>query len=308
MSNRYVFSITFVFVLMTGCGGGASPGSTATNQTGNATPPSESTTATNPNGGPLAQELDDLMPVLSTATYAGSLIGCAALDIDQYDRSYSCDLSDLPFIGQESANPSIDDIMGRVVVSHDWMGERFREALAVLPDDVLLMFRAVTAIVIDADIRPAYYWGGTAAIYLDPFYLWTTNAEKQTINVQEDFRAGFGDELNFIDTWRYTINNDFAFPSWSLSDDVERTVEQMSMSLLRLLYHELAHANDFMPPAALAGLSLNDSVIEALEGVANSWVSNQLYNDTPANSQLMIDLADTRFRTGEPSGHDEAQL
>ena len=170
-----------------------------------------------------------------------------------------------------------------------------------MPADVLLMFRAVTAIVIDSDIRPAYYWGGTAAIYLDPFYLWTTNVEKQTISRQEDFRASFGDDLNFIDTWRYTKDSNFAFPSWSLSDNTERTVDEMSMALLRLLYHELAHANDFMPPAALAGLSSNLSVLEALESVANRWVSNELYNDSPATSQIMLDLADTRFRTGEPT-------
>ena len=113
--------------------------------------------------------------------------------------------------------------------------------------------------------------------------------------------ASFGDELNFIDTWRYTKDNDFAFPSWSLNNDVERNVDQMSMALLRLLYHELAHANDFMPPTELAGLSPSLSVLQALESVANNWVSNELYDDSPANSQLMVNLADARFRTGEPS-------
>lgn len=73
------------------------------------------------------------------------------------------------------------------------------------------------------------------------------------------------------------------------------------MALLRLLYHELAHANDFMPPAELANLSSNLSVLQALESVAGNWVSNELYNDTPATSQLMLDLANTRFRTGEPT-------
>lgn len=301
MSNKFKLLIISSLFLIVGCGSGAGTNPASNNQAGNGDSESTTTTATNPNGGPLAVEFDDLQPVLGTATYADALIGCAALDIEEYREQYSCSLSELPFIGQQHANPSIDDIMGRVVVSHDWMGERFRDALEVLPADVLLMFRAVTAIVIDADIRPAYYWGGTAAIYLDPFYLWTTNAEKQTINRQEDFRASFGDELNFIDTWRYTKDNDFAFPSWSLNNDVERNVDQMSMALLRLLYHELAHANDFMPPAELAGLSPSLSVLQALESVANNWVSNELYDDSPANSQLMVNLADARFRTGEPS-------
>ncbi len=276
--------------LVAACGGG---GGSSNN---NNTPAPEPEAVTD---GPLDPVYSDLTAFVASGKYASVLKPCAGLDIDDYQESYSCSLGDLPFIGQEANEPSIDDIMSRVVVSHDWMGERFQDALTQMPDDMRLLFRSITAIVIDADIRPAYYWGGTAAIYIDPAYLWTTNEEKATIDASEDFRASFGDDLNFVDTWRYTLNNDYAYPSYSLTGTDERTVAEMAMPLTRLFYHELAHANDFMPPQELVSLSLNQSAVESLNNVGSGRVSSRLYNDSPLLSQLMIDLANTRFRTGE---------
>jgi len=289
MKNLVLVMTSLFFIAACGGGGGSSSDNTLPSA-----PEPEAVT-----DGPLDPVYSDLTAFVPTGRYASVLKPCAGLDIDDFQESYSCGLSDLPFIGQEAANPTVDDIMSRVVVSHSWMGERFQEALSIMPDDMRLLFRSITAIVIDADIRPAYYWGGTAAIYIDPAYLWTTNEEKATIDVEEDFRAGFGNDLNFVDTWRYTLNDNYAYPSYSLTGDDERTVEEMAMPLIRLFYHELAHANDFMPPQQLAGLSTNQTALESLNNVGSGRVSSRLYNDSPLLSQILLDLAETRFQTGE---------
>ena len=73
-----------------------------------------------------------------------------------------------------------DAIMQRLVVSHDWMGQRFKEVLDILPAEILQLMSGVTAVVIDDDIRPSYYTNWTGAIYLDPANLWLTNDDSLT--------------------------------------------------------------------------------------------------------------------------------
>ena len=46
-----------------------------------------------------------------------------------------CSLGRLPFIGMDTQKPTLDDLMNRVVVSHQWMGDRFKEALEELDDE-----------------------------------------------------------------------------------------------------------------------------------------------------------------------------
>ena len=113
------------------------------------------------------------------APYAPILDDCVYLG--QRDEDDPCTLLRLPVIGLESPVPTVDDVMGRVLVSHAWMGRRFREVIESFPPEFLLLFRPITAIVISGDVRPSFYWTTTAATYLDPNTLWLTDEERRTV-------------------------------------------------------------------------------------------------------------------------------
>ncbi|WP_019028263.1 hypothetical protein [Colwellia piezophila] len=151
-------------------------------------------------------DYSNLQPATGTEPYTGNIIRCVAIK----DASDSCTLNELPIIGLNNTKPSIDEIMNRVVVSHSWMRQRMRELLVIMPAEMLLLFRATTAIVIHQDIRPAHYRLETGAIYIDPAYLWLTNEEKSTINQQADYRSEYGSDLQFREIGRLVINNQYA--------------------------------------------------------------------------------------------------
>jgi hypothetical protein len=118
---------------------------------------------------------DLVQPALEDASDALSeqsqlLIDCVIL----LTQEAGCSLDTLPLIGMLTEDPSIDEIMQRVLVSHPWMGSRFREVLEKMPAEMLLMMRGVTAIVISYDIRPSNHSIYSGAIYLDPNVMWLT--------------------------------------------------------------------------------------------------------------------------------------
>jgi len=244
--------------------------------------------------------ISDIKIYNSNSPFAAVLSDCAKADTP----SNSCTLETLPLIGQETNTPTIDDIMERVTVSHEWMGLRFEQLLGQLPSEVLPLFKAVTAIVIDADIRPSYYDTIAAAIYLDPSYLWLSVAEKRTINLKEDYRSNFDDPLAFRSFSRYVQNGDYAYDYWSLTDESTRNISDIKLSASRVLLHELAHANDFMPPGSYINLDSNQSVYHAIGAISNDWISSRLYALNPLQSSTMFSLADVMYRGYTPTQAD----
>ena len=214
-------------------------------------------------------------------------------------RSVSCTFGDLPLLGDETDAPTIDDVMDRVLVSHDWMGTRFREVLEALPDDVRLMLRAVTAVVISSDVRPSFYWTRTGAIYLDPEDLWLTPGERAVIPDTPDFRSDFGSDLQFAIPWRYVIGNEYALSAYAPGST--RTLDDILVGIGSLLYHELAHANDFFPPEQQRGLPTN---VEVWRAVATPSVSDDLAELMPLQSGELRGLARVRFH-GDPSNETQ---
>ena len=124
-----------------------------------------------------------------------------------------CTFEDTSDCTDNDALPTVDDIMKKVIVSHDWMGSQFEKFLQDYDefDDFKNLLRAVTAVVISYDIRPSFYNPTTGAIYLDPDDLWETPAQRDTINSAPDYRSGFGSELQFEMPWRYVKDNDYAY-------------------------------------------------------------------------------------------------
>ena len=227
--------------------------------------------------------------------YAEDLITC----IYSNTLTSSCTLAQTPLLAEESTDasttPSIKSIMDRVVVSHQWMGDRFKAFLENndLNNDIKNLLRATTAIVIAYDVRPSFYWPATGAIYLDAENLWLTPDERDTINEAPDFRADFGNDLQFIMPWRYVKNNAYASKGYSKSVRVERTSNDALYRLSALLYHELAHANDFFPSNEWYSHNNNQRVLDA--AVSNSTESDALAISLPLASQEMRDVGQVSF-------------
>lgn len=245
---------------------------------------------------PAGEDLSDISAYVSNTNYAQVLADCVRVE----SVTESCSLDDLPLLGQEHSSPSIDQIMARLVVSHDWMGERFRAYLQQLSPEtfshVSQLLTSVTAIVIDDDIRPSYYTTLTAAIYLDPAELWLTNAEKDTINRQQDYRADFDNLLNVRTLWRYVIANNYAYSYYSLNGSAERSLSEIILPFSELLFHELAHAKDFIPLDIALTTSTAIKPAQLASSHRASRSSTQLQSLSPLNDSVLFDLADVMYR------------
>lgn len=278
--RRYPWLVAIAFAVA-GCGGGSSDGTT---------PPQ-----TDP---PMFADMQVVrhpmmptLPAVADSPYATKLEDC----VFSNTRSVSCTFGDIPLLGDETSEPTIDDVMDRVLVSHAWMGTRFREVLEALPADMRLMLRAVTAVVISSDIRPSFYWTRTGAIYLDPEVLWLTPAERSVISTAPDFRSDFGSDLQFAIPWRYVKDNEYAMRGWA--PGTTRTLDDILVGIGSLLYHELAHANDFFPPEQQRGLRTDT---EVWRNTARPSVSDDLDALMPLQSATLRGLARVRFH-GDPS-------
>lgn len=227
--------------------------------------------------------------------YADNLIPCSYSN----NLTSSCTLAKVPLLAEEVKNStnilSIESIMDRVIVSHQWMGERFKAFLTDhdVNDDMKNLLRATTAIVISYDIRPSFYWAATGAIYLDPENFWLTPDERDTINEAPDYRSDFGNDLQFLMPWRYVKNNSYISKSYSYSTRVTRTPDDILYRFSALLYHELAHANDFFPSSEWYTHNQNKRVLDA--ATSSNFESDALATALPLTSQTMRDLAQVSF-------------
>ncbi|PCH96132.1 MAG: hypothetical protein COB83_06580 [Gammaproteobacteria bacterium] len=236
-----------------------------------------------------------VFPYNGNSPYRNNLIHCV------YSNSLtsSCTLSRLPLIAKEvqssASTPSIETIMDRVVVSHQWMGDRFKEFLINNDpyDDIKNLLRATTAIVISYDVRPSFYWAATGAIYLDANNFWLTAQERDTINQAPDFRADFGNDLKFVMPWRYVKDNNYASAYIPSSVRINRAASVGFFRLASLMYHELAHANDFFPSTEWYSHSPQIRVLDA--ALSSDFESDQLSVALPLQSQTMRNLAQVSF-------------
>ena len=288
-----VLAVGGLALLLAACGGGGGGGSSAPGTV--TTPAPQSPTPVPPppttSTGPLAfSSLEGMRSTTRAATVDNPreayMLACTV----QLRNGNECSLRTLPLLGMEFPDPSVNDIMTRVLVSHDWMGVNFRRVLETMPREVRLMTRALSAVVISHDIRPSFYTGQTGAIYLDPAGLWLTPDEQATVDTAPDFRAGFGNALAFRMPWRYVRDNEYVTRTPSSG---ERTVEDIRYRMAALLLHELAHANDFFSPARVAAANPNLSVLDV--AVGGTIPSRQLAVDSPLQSLTMLNLARVSF-------------
>jgi len=228
----------------------------------------------------------------NTGAYATKLVACAQADT----ALESCSLETLPLIGLESGDISIQKIMQRVVTSHQWMGDRFKQLLEIMPTEALQLFNSITMVIIDDNTRPSFYWSLTGAVYIDPAYLWLTNQEKANVTKKSDYRNDYGKDLMLVSLWRFVKNNKIAYKYYSLDDDRERGIDDIKIAFFRLIFHELAHANDFTPSSSLNLLNKTNSIYEALSNNFNNRISNKLYQSYPLQSSELNSVGQVLYQ------------
>ncbi len=241
-------------------------------------------------------------PYRATGRYANALARCvydAQLQWQGAGKN-TCSLATLPFLHQDTggAEPTVAQIMERVLVSHDWMGEVFEQFVARADmADVRRLLNGVTAIVIGAQVRPSFYYGLTGAIYLDADNFWLTPEQRDTINEAPDFRSDFDRDLAYSGLWRYVVNNSNAFLFFPPTSRLSRSLDYLVFEAGWLLYHELAHAGDFLPPAVRGALNPALTVWDNLgpRYALRQLPSDMLDQQLPLTSQVMRALAQVKF-------------
>ena len=246
--------------------------------------------------------LERLRPYRPDGPWADVLARCALAE----ELEDACPLGTLPFIAQATEDPSVEDVMERVLVTHDWMGERLEEALRRAPPGLVRLFAPTTSIVVGSTVRPSFYTGRTGGVQLDPEYLWQSVGEKATVSIEEDYRSSFQSLLGFRDASAARVGAAPAFEYFPLDDTAERTFEQAERPLLGLLFHELAHANDFLPPGTAGLVDPTLRPWEALDANAGRWLSPRLQAEYPQASTLLARLADVRYRGEDPTPEEAA--
>ncbi|MBB5212404.1 hypothetical protein [Microbulbifer hydrolyticus] len=249
--------------------------------------------------------LNNVYSYRADSPYRDNLADCVYSN--QLTDENLCTLGELPVIGMYSSDPTVDQVMDHVLVSHDWMGERFERFLSELDPhgDFARLLRATTAVVISSDVRPSFYWQLTGAIYLDPDSLWLTPRERDVINEQPDYRSGFGSSLNFVTPWRYVKGNRYAFSNYYAADRYTRLFSELEADLGSLMYHELAHANDALSPAKING-GLDSEDIFFNQVASGAVVNESVSAVNGLMSQELYALADVRYRGQEATAQQIA--
>ena len=205
-----------------------------------------------------------------------------------------CLIGHLPPLGME--REFLEDpfpIMERVWSSEPWMKERFHQLLERLPPAYFQLFRPITAIAIAEDIHPSHYWPATGGIYLNPSFLWLTQQEKNTIADLSDPRGENLDDFPFRIRWRYVEDNDTdPFRFHAIRSKENRTLEQAFLPFAAMLTHELAHANDYLPPHTYELLNDMSTFYDAVFYGVDTYlhrmrVSTTLHDRFPISSQLI---------------------
>ncbi|HEU4777732.1 MAG TPA: hypothetical protein VFS95_12985 [Telluria sp.] len=249
-------------------------------------------------------------PYRQVSAYAPVLTRCA-YDNSLYFRSSSdtnlCTAATLPLLQAEAGAgnvPSVEQIMGRVLVSHDFLGANFESFLNNQdPDgDFRRLLSGVTAIVIGSHVRPSFYTAGTGAIYLDANNLWLTPEQRDVVTEVPDYRSSFDDALNFTGVGRMVKNNDYAIDSYPTYSRLTRSGQQLQYVLGRLMYHELGHASDFFSPADRnlnGALGIYMNVVPRINGL--NLPSDALAQNYPLTSAEMKGLGQVMYQGATPN-------
>jgi hypothetical protein len=257
---------------------------------------------------PKDQEFDQtarVHPFRVMAPYATVLKRCVYENNLYYTSSSNnnfCTAGTLPLLAEEAGVnniPSVEQVMGRVLVTHDFLGTNFENFLRTKDTngDFRRLLASVTAVVIGSHVRPSFYTAGTGAIYLDANNLWLTPEQRDVVTEVPDYRLAYDVDLNFSSYGRSVRNNAYASLSYSSTSRANtRDNDALIFSIGRLLYHELGHASDYFPPANRTlnpNKTIWDNVVD--RSVARTLPSDALAQVYPLQSQQMFGLGQVSF-------------
>ena len=242
-------------------------------------------------------------PYRMSGAYAGVLARCS-YDVSLFyldnNNQNLCPVSTLPLLQSEagvSGVPTIAQVMGRVLVSHDFLGENFERFLTNqdVNGDLRRLLAGTTTIVLGSHVRPSFYTPGTGAIYLDANQLWLTAEQRDVVTEVPDYRSSFDDALNFTGLGRIVKNNGYVLTGsseWGV-----RPESDLVFVLGRLMYHELAHASDFFAPSSRSlntGLSIWRNVADRI--TATTLPSDLLAVQYPLTNAQMKGLGQVMYQ------------
>lgn len=206
-----------------------------------------------------------------------------------------CSLKDLTYIGQDSSRPSLETIRSRIHASQPWMEQRFMEFLEDMPPATLSLMKSITGVVINKDVRPSHFNALTGAMYVDPGHLWLTAEELASVSTDADYREEYAAQFEFTHIWRYVKDNQHYAPASNSVQSRSRT--QVFGEFASLLFHELAHANDFVSSSTLASLDETYAPYDVV--VQYVPLSYELSQEYPLTSTQLHDLGQVFFQGAE---------
>ena len=243
-------------------------------------------------------------PYIDNGTYSSVLKRCV-YDAGQFHsgpRYNLCTLKQLPMLAQETGGnmPTVEQVMRRVLVSHDWLGRNFEAYLRTQDPqgDFRRMLNSSVAIVLSTEVRPSFYYAGTGAIYLDADSFWLTPEERDLVNESPDYRSGFGNGLQYETLWDYVKDGRSIFAYYDPRARLARTLADVNNEVACLLYHELGHALDYIPPGAYAslqnGLSVWANIVPRYQEY--ELTSDHVVAAYPLRSSVMAGLGQVQYQ------------
>lgn len=196
------------------------------------------------------ESVGEVKPYNINTPYAAIMKECIYADTAEK----SCTVGSLPFIGMSKDKITVQDILDRTMISHEFLGERFKQVLLRLNPEILQMFGAVASVVISDAINPSFYLYSSGTIYLDGNYFWKTEEEWDLLSQTEDSRDGMGLPLQF------KFDSDYIKNGKSIINRAQansQTYNEIVISISKLLFHELTHANDYFPSVFYKSQDLN---------------------------------------------------
>ena len=232
----------------------------------------------------------------TNSPYKANLLRCA-----QSSFRSPCSLGELPLLGQQTQNPSIQNVMDRVVITHDWTGYRFQQILERLPRQVLQLFKPAAIVYIGSDTEFTHFEFDRAIFNINIDEIWVNATEKKAVLVGDERLATFTETgLRFEPRFRWMKDSVNAYSGLF---GTERDAEQMLLLLGRSIYYDLALPNNRLSGERFNALEDTQLPLDVLAFDASTAISTELYSNaslTTDSSNLYL-LADVQYGSEEIS-------